>query len=50
MRIATHKNIRKYIYGLNTAAIYEKYGIDDLKILQFRDFEQNDNKSAHLDV
>ena len=38
MRIATHKKVRKYIYGLNTADIYEKYGIDDIKLIaQFKE-------------
>ena len=38
MRIASHKNVRKYIYGINTADIYEKYGIDDIQLLGTLDF------------
>jgi len=33
MRIAAHKKVRKYIYGINTADIYEKYGINDIQLL-----------------
>ena len=38
MQIASHKNIRKYIYGINTADIYEKYGISDIQLLGTLEF------------
>ena len=38
MRIASHKNVRKYIYGINTTDIYEKYGISDIKLMGTLDF------------
>ncbi len=33
MQIANHKNVRSYIYGVNTSNIYEKYGIKDIRVL-----------------
>ncbi len=38
MQIASHKNVRKYIYGINTADIYEKYGITDIQLLGTLEF------------
>ena len=38
MRIATFKKVRKYIYGLNTADIYQRYGIEDIQLIaQFKE-------------
>ncbi|GAG86335.1 unnamed protein product, partial [marine sediment metagenome] len=38
MRIASYKNVKSRILGINTPEIYEKYNIEDIKFLGMMKF------------